>query len=426
MLKKALILFAVSSICLQSYSQDKANLQQIFLEAEYFFMKGEYRDALPLYLGLFKKLPDNHNIAYRIGACCLNIPDRKDLSIDYLSFAVRNLSAKVVEGTINQKPAPYDALFDLGKAYRINRMFEKAKEFYNKYLDTLLPDDSENRNFVVNEIRVCDEAEELISTPVKFSKQNLGEPVNTSGSEFNSVVSADGKVLAYMVSLKFYNAIMVSRLAGNKWSNPVNITQDLEADGDLFVSGLSSDGNMLFVSKDNDLESDIYFSRFNGSGWTKIQMFEYPVNTRYWESHGFMAEDGKSLIFASDRPGGYGGLDLYISFMENGKWNEPVNLGPVINTRFNEDRPFLINEGKTLFFSSQGHRNIGGYDIFRADRTNDGKWSDPRNIGYPLNDTDDNIFFMPTGKGESGYYSFYRESDDGGNEDICLVTFGEK
>lgn len=426
MFKKALILFTVASICLQSYSQDKANLQQNFLEAEYFFMKGEYRDALPIYLGLFKKLPDNHNIAYRVGACYLNIPGRKNLSIDYLSLAVRNLSAKVQEGTINQKSAPYNALFDLGKAYRINLLFEKAKECFNKYYDTLLPDDSENRNFVMNEIRICDEAEELISSPVKFSKQNLGEPVNTSGSEFNPVVSADGKVLAYMVSLKFYNAIMVSRLVDNKWSNPVNVTPDLEADGDLFVSGLSSDGNTLFVSKDNDLESNIYFSRFIGSGWTKIQMFEHPVNTRYWESHGFMTEDGKSLIFASDRPGGYGGLDLYISFMENGKWNEPVNLGPVINTRFNEDRPFLINQGKTLFFSSQGHRNIGGYDIFRADRTVDGKWSDPRNLGYPLNDTDDNIFFMPTGKGESGYYSFYRENDDVGNEDICLVTFGEK
>lgn len=426
MIKRALILYAVALICLQSYSQDKANLQQIFLEAEYFFMKSEYQDALPIYLGLFKKLPDNHNIAYRIGACYLNIPGSKKLSIDYLSFAVRNLSAEIQEGTINQKPAPYNALFDLGKAYRINQMFEEAKECYKKYYDTLLPDDSENRNFVINEIRVCDEAGELISDPVSFSKQNLGEPVNTSGSEFNAVVSADGKVLAYMVSLKFYNAIMVSRLEGSKWSNPVNITADLEADGDLFVSGLSSDGSMLFVSKDNDFESDIYFSRFNGSRWTKIQMFEYPINTRYWESHGFMTEDGKSLIFASDRPGGYGGLDLYISFMENGKWDEPVNLGPVINTRFNDDRPFLINGGKTLFFSSQGHRNIGGYDIFRADRHADGKWSEPRNIGYPLNNSDDNIFFMPTAEGISGYYSFFRESDDGGNEDICLVTFVEK
>ena len=124
---------------------------------------------------------------------------------------------------------------------------------------------------------------------------------------------------------------------------------------------------MLFLSRDDNYNSDIYSSSFNGDTWSKTVKLNKNINTKYWESHGFISEDGKQLIFASDRPGGFGGLDLYISRKVNGDWGPAVNLGPEINTPFNEDRPFLINNGKNTFFSSQGHENIGGYDIFRSD-----------------------------------------------------------
>jgi hypothetical protein len=426
MIKKDLFLIITSVFCLSLFSQDKINLQQTFLDAEYFFMKGYYQDALPVYLSLYKKLPDNSNLAYRIGACYINIPGQKNLSIEYLLSATKKLSAQVKEGTINQKSAPYEALFDLAKAYRVNYMFEKAKDCYQRYYETLLPGDVENRNFVENEMKVCDNAEELISKPVLFKEQNIGEPVNTKESEFNPVISANGKSLAYMVALKFYNAVMFSRLINNKWSEPVNITSDLLSDGDVFISCLSSDGKTLFLSKDDDFNSDIYSSTFNGTKWTKILRLNNRINTDYWESHGFVTDDGTRLIFASDRPGGYGGLDLYMANLENGDWGVPVNLGPQINTALNEDRPFLINGGRTLFFSSQGHMNMGGYDIFRSDLQSKSNWSEPENIGYPLNNTDDNIFFMPAGNGKTGYYSIYKESGGSGKYDIYLITFGEK
>jgi len=128
------------------------------------------------------------------------------------------------------------------------------------------------------------------------------------------------------------------------------------------------------------------------------------------------------MIFASDRPGGFGGLDLYISRKAGGDWGPAVNLGPEINTPFNEYRPFLINNGKTLFFSSQGHKNMGGYDLFRSDLQSNNLWSQPENMGYPLNTPDDNIFFMPLGNGRSGYYSLFKESEESEKEDIYRIT----
>jgi len=385
-------------------------------------MKEDYSDALSYYIQLYEKLPDNSNLAYRIGVCYLNIPGKKNMSVDYLETASKNMSAIHKEGTISQIAAPYDALYDLGKAYRINYMFDKAKDVFIKYKGTLLPDDRENLDFINHEIEVCDNAKNLISKPVAYTEVNIGEPFNDEKSNFNPLISADGKSFAYMVSLKFYNAAMFSRLVNGKWTTPINITPDLQSDGDFYISCLSADGKLLFLSKDDNFNSDIYVSSFNGIGWSKTTKLNKNINTKYWESHGFLSDDGDQLIFASDRPGGFGGLDLYISHKVNGDWGPAVNLGPEINTQFNEDRPFLINNGKTIFFSSQGHENIGGYDIFRSDMQSNGLWSKPKNLGYPINTPDDNFFFMPIGDGKSGYYSIFKESEGFGKEDIYKIT----
>ncbi len=426
MSRRIIILIVVNVFSVSLPAQDINSQQETFLEAEYFFMNEDYTDALPLYLQLYGQMTDNSNLAYRIGACYLNIPGTKNLSISYLETASKNMSAKIKEGTVLQKTAPYDALFDLAKAYRINYMFEKARESYQRYYETLLPDDHENLNFITNELKVCENARSIMEKPVLFTEENLGEPFNTSGSDFNPVISADGKSFAYMVSLKFYDAIMFTRLINGKWSEPENITPELMSDGDFYISCLSADGNLLLLSKDDNYDSDIYSSTYDGSKWTRSSKLNKNINTRYWESHGFISEDGNQIVFASDRPGGFGGLDLYISRRVNGDWGNPVNLGPSINTELNEERPFLINNGQLLFFSSQGHRNLGGYDIFRSELQSNGIWSNPENIGYPLNNTDDNFFFMPSGNGKTGYYSIYKEFTGAGKEDIYRITFREK
>lgn len=404
-------------------AQDIKPLQYIFTEAEYFFVSGDYAEALPYYLQTYEKLPDNANIAYRIGICYMNLEGKKNLSVQYLEKASGNIASKHREGTIAQVSAPYDALFDLATAYLVNYRFDNAKEAFRKYEGTLLPDDAENRNFVDQQIKACDIAREMISKPVSLTEENMGEPFNDEKRNFNPVISADGKSFAYMVSMKFYDAIMLSRLINGKWTPPVNMTPELQSDGDMFISCLSSDGTVLFLSKDDNFNSDLYTSAFDGISWGPNIKLNKNINTKYWESHGFISADGKQLIFASDRPGGYGGLDLYVSVKVNGDWGTATNLGPEINTPFNEDRPFLANDGKSLFFSSQGHTNMGGYDLFRSDLLTDSRWSQPVNLGYPLNTPDDNIYFLPEADGKSGYYSIYKEKGGYGSEDIYKVTF---
>lgn len=403
------------------FAQENRLLQEKFLEAEYFLMNEDYQDALNLYLQLYEDLPDNANIAHSIGICYLNIQGKKNLSVDYLESAVKNMSAKHKEGTINQSAASYDALYDLACAYRINYMFDKAKETYEKYAGTLLADDRENQDFIKHQITVCEKAKELISKPVEFTEENLGEIFNDENANFNPVISADGKSFAYMVSLKFYDAVMFSKLVNGKWSAPINITPELQSDGDLYISALSSDGKTLLLSKNDNFNSDIYISTYNGTEWSRTVRLNKNINTRYWESQAFISDDGTRMYFSSDRPGGFGGLDIYVSVKINGDWGPAVNLGPEINTPFNEDRPFLVNGGKTLFFSSQGHENIGGYDIFKSSLQSNKLWSKPANLGYPINTPDDNYFFNPAGTGNTGYYSIFKESGGYGKEDIYRI-----
>ena len=419
----ALMLF-VLALSMAVRAQDNIRLQEAFYEAEYFLMRGDYADALPYYQGIYTVMPDNANIAFRIGLCYLNMEGSKNLSIEYLEKASQKITAKYREGSLRQVEAPYEAIFFLGDAYRINYMFEKAKEAYGRYRETLLATDIQNILFVDQQIASCNNAPAIMAEPVRFTIESLGDVINDSNDNFFPVVSADGKTIAYMSSMKFYDAIMVSHLIKNEWTPPVNITPELQSDGDHYISYLSPNGTVMLLSKDDNINSDIWMSKFDGSRWEPAHKLKKEINTKYWEAHGYMTEDGSTLIFSSDRPGGFGGLDLYISKLnEDGEWGTPVNLGPEINTPFNDDRPFLINNGTILFFASQGHYNMGGYDIFRSDLQSNGLWSKPKNIGYPLNNPDDNFFFCPTDKGNGGFMSMTRRDEGEGKGDIYHIRF---
>ena len=417
-------LFLILIINVDLLPQNLKKDQETFLEAEYFLMFEDYNDALPYYLELYKTYPENNNLAYRIGISYLGIAGRKHLAIDYLEKAAKNSEASYREGSLRQPTAPYTAWYFLGNAYRINYQFEKAKEAYRKYRETLLKDDTDNILFIEHQIRVCDNAKSIMENPVKYEEENIGEQFNDENNNFNPVISSNGSRFAYMSSLKFYDAVLFSYKEKNRWSDPVNITPDLKSDGDLYISCLADNGNTLYMSKDNDIESDIYFSRYDGVKWSPAEPVSDVINTSYWESHAFVTEDGSAMVFASNRPGGMGGLDLYISYKnDRGGWGQPVNLGPDINTPFNEDRAFLINNGKQLFFCSQGHYNMGGFDLFRSEELENNNWSKPENLGYPINSSDDDVFFMPVNNGRSGYISVHREGRGYGKEYIYLIKF---
>lgn len=423
-LKVAVLVTLIFLTGLKIKAQEIQTIEDAFFEAEYFMFNNEYADALPYYLDIISAMPDNANIEYRIGLCYLNIDGKKNLAIDYLERAVLNLTAKYRSGSLKQTAAPYEALYYLGDAYRINYMFDKAKAAYQRYRETLLADDAENIAFTEQQIACCTNAPKLMEFPVQFTLEPLGNMINDSKDNYSPVVSADGRSIVYMTALKFYNAIMLAKMVKGAWAPPINITPELQlGEGKLSISCLSSTSGLLLLTIDDGLNSEIWISKFDGVRWSPVSKLKKGINTKYKESHGYVTDDGKKLVFASDRPGGFGGMDLYMSELDaTGEWGTPVNMGPEINTPFNEDNPFLLENGKILFFSSQGHFNMGGYDFFHSEIRSNGLWSKPVNIGYPLNTPDDDAFFCPSGDGKSGYISLVREGGAGKN-DIYKIIF---
>ncbi|MCX6295379.1 MAG: hypothetical protein NTX97_04805, partial [Bacteroidetes bacterium] len=227
----------------------------------------------------------------------------------------------------------------------------------------------------------------------------------------------------------YYEDVFVSQRVGEHWLTPESIGPNINTKNHDASIALSSDGQKLFIFHSTDKDGgDIYMSSLTGNVWGEAQALGPNINTKYWEGSCSLSSDEQTLYFASERPGGLGGKDIYISKkMPDGSWGKAENLGPSINTIYNDDSPFIHPDGVTLFFSSEGHNSIGGYDIMYSN-LKDGKWSEPTNIGYPINTTEDERFYVLTADGEHGYYSSDMKGGKG-QQDLYTVTpgfFGEK
>lgn len=401
-------------------AQYSKEIKSAFKDGEYFLAYEAYEDALAGYQKVYKEFPDNAYINYRIGICLLNIPGKKAEAIPYLEKAVLSASDHYVEGSISETHAPYDSYFYLGKAYHLQYNLEKARENYEKYLSLLDPDDEVNQAFVRQELASLDNARKLMKHPVYFKTESPGDNINTANKDFDVVISGDESVMVYITSLKFYDALFFVKKSGNNWGRPINITPQVQSDGDLYPTGLSFDGKTLLMSRNDKFNSDIWVSDYEGNEWSKARKLGKNINTKYWESSASFSPDGKQLYFTSNRKESIGGLDIFVSEWDEieNEWGPARNLGGVINTALNEETPYFTPDGKKLFFSSQGFNTMGGFDIYYSDRISDTSWSAPVNLGYPLNTTDDDLGFVPVGNGDFGYYSVFDQEKGKGDKDI--------
>jgi len=401
-------------------SQSKVKIKNNFYDAESWILFEDYKEALPLYQQLLKIYPTNSNFKYRIGQCYINTPGEKEKAMSYLEDAVKNINPEYKQGKFRETGAPYDALYYLANAYRINNQLEKALqtyELFRKNLNTEVYDTT----IVKLQMQSCLNAMELMSMPLYVKEKNLGNIINKSNSEFNPVVSDNEDMLVFSRSEAFYDAILYSTRTNGQWSVPLNMNELLKVDKDLFPTSLSKDGKDLYLYSSADYDGIIYTSRFENGNWSPLVKLNGNINTKYWESHATISHDNKKLYFTSNRKGTFGGLDIYVSKRDStGDWGPAVNLGPVINTPYNEESPFLSQDDKTLFFSSRGHFNMGGYDIFYSTLLDNGEWSVPLNVGYPLNTTDDDVFFKPLNEGYEGYIA--KDNPGGfGKQDIYRI-----
>ncbi len=393
---RRLILFA--SFCLLSSLVLAQSVRVDFNDGEFFLAEEDYEESLYAFGKVYNKgYQDNAYINYRMGLCLINIPGRKTESIPYFEKAEQSISTKVNPGKLGETDAPPDALLYLGNAYRINMEIDKAIEKYNAFAKYLDPKDVALQAYVDQQIVACGNALVGTASPVEISVGNLGQVQETHTSRYNMQVSGDLQTMVFMGKNPFYNGIYVAVKKGDVWGRPMNITPSVASDGNMDVVSLSNDGKKMLLAVADQFTSNIYMSVYENDRWNPAVSLGKPINSKYYEGNACFSPDGKSIYFSSNRKESVGGIDIFRSDQQDdGSWGEPVNLGPGINTLLNEDAPKMSPDGKLLYFSSQGHSTMGGFDQFYSELLEDGSFPPvPVNLGYPLNTSDDDYTFSP-------------------------------
>ena len=441
MKRSGVILFLF--FCATSFSQTTSLINQkllaspedksIFEKAEALMQDEDLLDALPLYQNLLEKYTDDGYLAYRLGICYLSRSDVPEKSLEYLKRAS------------DMNLAIPDLDYYYANALHLNYLFNDAMARYQKYLDSK-PGNKEADKTKLR-MEYCRIAKEQIALPADADIKNVGKEINSIWSEYVPVIASDDALMIFTYrgprsmgglqsvypdekvlpdSLRqYYEDIFYSFRIGRHWLTPDPIGDNINTKNHDAAIALSSDGQKLFIFKSTPKDhGDIYMSRLEGNLWTSAVPLDKNINSNAWEGSCSVSADERTLYFSSERAGGFGGKDIWMSeLMPDGTWGKAENLGPVINTQYDEDAPFIHPDGKMLHYSSNGTKSMGGYDVFRTYLQADGSWSRPQNIGYPVNTVVDDIYYVVSADGSKGYYSSARAGGYG-MQDIYEVKPG--
>lgn len=386
-----------------------------------------FKQAIDPYLEANKFNPNNALLNFKIGQCYL-----------YSNFKLKATPFLEKAKSLNASVDP-TLSFYLGRAYHLDMQWDKAiAEFSIFQKNGNAGGDPEMLATAAKSINECYAGKELSQKPIRVFIDNLGKEVNSQYTDYGPVISADESVLLFTSRRpntvggridpglnEYFEDIYISyKQADGKWSSAANMGEPVNTDDHDANSGLSADGTkfLIYIGKNN---GDLYESELLGDKWSKPEAMNKNINTdKFHESSACYSPDGNSVYFVSDKPDGLGSRDIWISHKdEKGKWGKAENLGPTVNTKYGEEGVFIHPDGKTLYFSSQGHKGIGGYDIFKTIYNDSTKtWSTPENIGYPVNTPDDDVFFVVSASGRHGYYTSFNPNGFG-EKDLYMITF---
>jgi len=397
---------------------------------EYMMMgKGQYLQSLPFYLLANKFNPNNADLNVKIGKCYLlgSGSNSKVMSLKYFEHAYR----------LNAMCDP-EIYYYHGRAEHLHSDWDKAISYYKKYQKTFTPNTTTNRKERINKlIQECKTGKKLEANPERVFIDNLGGIVNSKYPDYGGVITADESEMLFTSRRdnttggkkdpfinQYFEDLYITKKINGQWSSPLVMPKPVNTDGHDAVIGFSADGQKLLVYKDDNGDGNIYECVLRGEEWSKPKKLYKTINTKYTENDACYSPDGRTLYFVSERPeGSYGGLDIWVSQWndEDQRWGESRNIGPTINTKWDDRGVYLHPDGKTLYFSSQGLNTMGEFDIFYTVNEN-GTWSKPINIGYPINSPDDDVYFTLSASGRHGYYTSF--SPDGfGEKDLFVITF---
>ncbi len=379
----------------------------------FFYYNEDYEKAAELYESLNKTYPDNSNFAAKLGICCLNIDGRYREALTLLKYASSNIVKKDRDYIEYGEQAPLDTYLYLAIAYHMNDSLEKAISVFNEAKKRYRKTDIFREDYIDNQIRDCRYALEMKKKPLSIISKLFEPWLDNYPGACNPVLSKNDSVFIFTWKIEDKTRILCS-YRNDTWSLPVDITPQLGGYTRLYSNSITGDGKLLILYFDDGGDGNLYYSQREGDTWTKIKSLGRGINTIYWESHGFITPDGNTLYISSNRPGGSGDLDLWVSKNKEGTWDDPVNCGDIINTPFNEDTPFFDPESQTLIFSSSGHISMGGYDVFRSILRDSG-WSNPVGMPFAFNTTLPNTFFILNNNAAGFITSLYDEETESRN-----------
>lgn len=430
----ALLGFNIGVIAQKGNNDDKSqSFGKTFSEADYHIINDNYSLAIPLFKTCLEMQPDNANVNFKLGFCYMNTDDKHE-AIPYLEKAALNVKEKYLEFEADEKGAPIETYYYLAKAYHHVYKFDEAIGFYEKFKPYIRKRDKDKLDDLDHQIEMCRNGKELFANPVQIKINNLGDSINSKYPDYAAAVTADENMIIFTSrregstgdrvtdDAQYYEDIYVSHKKDDgSWMQSYHLGTNVNTSDHEASLSVSPDGNIVFIYKGKKGEGDIYFSKFHNDEWSYPEKLGSDINTKYWETHATISADGRTLYFVSDRPGGLGGRDVYrCTKLPTGEWSKAQNIGAGINTKYDEDGVFLHPNGKDLYFSSKGHKSMGGYDVFVASLNEDGTWTVPQNMGYPINTADDDLFFVTSADGKRAYYSSDHEGGFG-EKDVYMV-----
>jgi len=336
-----------------------------------------------------------------------------------LDFCHRILLLKASENVVTNdkeyaedgEKAPLETYLYLGIAYHRNDSLQKAAALFSEAKKILAGSDTFREEYIDNQIRDSRYAIEMKKKPLTIISDLFAPWLNEYTGACNPVLSKNDSVFIFTLKKDGKTSIMCSYKSGT-WNTPVDITQQLGGYDRFYSNSITGDGKLLVIYMDDGGDGNLYYSERIGTTWSKIKNFGRYINTIYWESHGFITPDGRSMYIASNRQGGEGELDIWVSEKAaDGTWNRPVNCGNVINTPYDENTPFYDPANNALIFSSMGHISMGGYDVFRSVKRNTA-WTVPLGMPYAFNNTSENTFFILNNNAPGFITSIYDENNN--------------
>jgi Tol biopolymer transport system component len=373
-----------------SQSPDNKDYIRAVQEADqYFYFSQDYEASSRLYAELLKKYPENCNLQAKLGISYLNVDGKKAEALKLLKKASLNVVKNDRDYTEYGPLAPVDTWFYLAHAYHENDSLLKAIDTYTVAKNKISSEGAFRAEYADNQIKACYFAMEAEQKKISVKNTLFVPWLSEYPGASHPALSANDSVFVFTVRKDDGNQIFCT-YRNKDWEKPVDITRMLSGFDRLWSNSLTRDGSLLVLYMDDGADGNLYYSRRSGKEWSRVRKFGKTINTKYWEAHGSVTPDGKRLYFSSNREGGLGELDIWMSdLMTDGSWGKAVNAGNKINTPLNENTPFFDPATSSLIFASEGHPGMGGYDLFISTLSN-GTWSEPIGLPSPLNSTSDN------------------------------------